>query len=209
MARSPYSSVSYYRAPNRRRRGGGRKRNPEFSLSDLMRDIPAAVGGVWLGRWAIKQSGNWEAGQGGQLEPGIKQAIAIWLAANVGSDLLGNLLGSPDKARIAQIACYGYGGDLFLRTRFMRDSTFVQNNLSLQGVMGGMAAQSQLGSPDSYVDSNGDTWVSTPSGWQLAGGMGQTEYILVDENDMSGMEAQSALGRSSGYAADNSFGYVR
>ncbi|HKU36942.1 MAG TPA: hypothetical protein VJR89_02310, partial [Polyangiales bacterium] len=167
----------------------------------------------WAARWAVKQSGEWEAAQDGTLEPGIKQALAIWLAAHVGADLLGNLLGSPEKARIAQIAALGYGGDLFMRARFMRDSQFVQQNLSLQG----MEASSAIGSlgADTYTDPQGNTWVATASGWQLAGdsnGGGQV-YYLTQGDDVSGMEASSAIGgmrrrRHAAMAGSSSFGYV-
>lgn len=211
VARSPYASVSYYRSPNRRRRGGGRRRNPDFSFNDLMRDVPAATAGVFMARWALKQSGEWEPASDGTLEPGLKQALAIWLAAHVGSDLLGNVFGSPEKARIAQIAALGYGGDLFLLRRFMRDSQFVQQNLSLQG-MEATSAIGQLGA-DTYTDGQGNTWVATAQGWQLAGADDQPVYVLTQgDADMSGMEAYSALGgrgrRRGARAGNSSFGYV-
>ncbi len=212
VARSPYASVSYYRSPNRRRSSAARRRNPEFSMNDLIRDVPAATAGVWAARWAVKQSGEWEAAQDGTLEPGIKQALAIWLAAHVGADLLGNLLGSPEKARIAQIAALGYGGDLFMRARFMRDSQFVQQNLSLQGMEASSAIGSgQLGA-DTYVDPQGNTWVATASGWQLAGDS-PAVYVLQPGDDMQGMEASSAIGRygrgrRAASRGASSFGYV-
>lgn len=218
---SPYASIGYYRSPNRARRrssGGSRRRNPDFSLNELTSVVPAATGGVWAARWAVKQSGAWEAdGPGGALVPGIKQALAIYLAATFGGDMLGQLLGSDEKGRIAKIAALGYGGDLFLRARFMRDSQFVQQNLSLQG-MEQQSAIGATGTGDSYVDASGNTWVSTSQGWQLAGvGDDDGAYVLVSDNQaqLAGMEAGSAIGgfsnrrgRRHNASSASSFGYA-
>ena len=99
-----------------------------------MDTIPAATGGVWAGRWATKLAGDFEPNDKGIPEPGFKHAVAIALAASVGGDMIGNILGSPSKGEYARIACLGFGGDLFLRKRFMRDSEFVSENLSLAGI---------------------------------------------------------------------------
>lgn len=212
QARSPYASVGYYRSPNRRRKS--RKHNPEFSLSEVTNILPAATGGVIAARWAVAQSGAWEPGAGGVLEPGIKQALAIYLAATIGSDLIGQVMGSDERGRIAKIAAYGYGGDLFMRTRFMKDSPFFKNNLSLQG----MESQSYLGAAggDTYTDAEGNVWHATQRGWQLAGLGEERQLVLVADNDadeMSGMESQSYLGyagrrRRANPSASSSFGYA-
>lgn len=211
--RNPYASVNYYRSPNRGRRRA-RRRNPDFSMAELTSIVPAATAGVIASRWAVKQSGAWEPGAGGQLEPGIKQALAIYLAATVGSDMIAQLLGSEEKGRYAKIAAFGYGGDLFLRTRFMRDSQFFQNNLSLQG----MEATSMIGAANpmqsTWVDGQGQTWLMTNQGWQLAG-LGQ-ELVLVEDtgegagDELEGMEASSMIGAYSRRRASttNSFGYA-
>lgn len=212
---SPYASIGYYRSPNRARRRSNRRTNPDFHIGELTSVVPAATGGVWAARWAVKQSGAWEPDASGALVPGIKQALAIYLAATFGGDMLGQLLGSEEKGRIAKIAAYGYGGDLFLRARFMRDSAFVQQNLSLQG-MEQASAIGATGTGDSYVDSSGNTWVATTQGWQLAG-IGEDEgYVLVADNDgMAGMESGSAIGgftnrrgRRHQSSTGSSFGYA-
>lgn len=176
----------------RRRRSKGRRRNPAsvystggyyrrpnptlFDMDDLTDTVPAATAGVWAGRWAVKQAGAFEPAKDGTLEPGIKHAVAIWVAAAIGGQLVGQMLGSEAKGNVARIACLGYGGDLFMRGRFMRDSAFVQNNLSLQGFQ----EQSALGAPPTMVDAFGNSFVSTPQGWQLQGGMGADEGDFVE-----------------------------
>lgn len=182
---SPYASTSYYRKPN-----------PSFDvMQDLTEVLPAATGGVWAARYALKQAGAYEPDAKGQLEPGIKHAVAIYLAATFGSSLIGSVLGH-DKEHIAKIATLGFGGDLFLRTRFMKDSEFVKNNLSLQGMgydddepdaggyyvpdgMAGFQEQSPLGS--TMVDAFGNQFVSTPQGWQLAGA---DDLVMDDQGNV-------------------------
>lgn len=190
--------------PRRRRRsygssGGRRRRNPispyayrgyrysnpgEFSTDELTEIVPAATAGIWAGRFALKQAGAFEAAKDGTLEPGLKHAAAIWLAAVFGGKLIGDLFGDEAKGRMARIACYGFGGDLFLRTKFMRDSDFVQKNLSLQG-MGQDDWQedmSGMGAP-TMTDAWGNTYVSTPAGWQLAGAE-DTQYVQDEQGNV-------------------------
>lgn len=186
-------------APAPRRRSNTRRRNPDpFNMDNIMDTLPAATGGVWLGRWAVKQAGPGEVNDKGQKEPGIKHAIAIWLAATVGADFVANIMGSATKGEYARIACLGYGGDLFMRKRFMRDSEWVKNNLSLSGLgedwedeipdyedeaedytVSGFQAESPLGAVNSYTDATGNRYVMTAQGWQLAGNMGADTSDLV------------------------------
>jgi hypothetical protein len=176
--------------PRRRRRhygsgGGRRRRNPispyayrgyrytnpgVFDMDEITETVPAATAGIWAARFAVRQAGNFEAGSGGVPEPGIKHALAIWAAAHFGSGIIGDLLGSPEKGRMARIAAFGYGGDLFLRERFMRDSKFVAENISLKGIDDEESGDyvAGMGAP-TMVDAWGNKYVSTPAGWQLSG----------------------------------------
>jgi hypothetical protein len=204
---SPYSSAGYYRRPN-----------PGFSFNEVMDTVPAATAGVFAGRFALKQAGAWEPGTGGVLEPGLKQALALWAAAEFGGELVDSMFGHG-KGQMARIACYGFAGDLFLRAKFMRDSDFVKNNLSLQGIddddygyqeadpdystdpafMSGFQAESALGAP-SMTDAFGNRFVSTPQGWQLAGAASGAQ--------LAGFSDRSALGMSrTRPSTSSSFGY--
>lgn len=153
----------------------GRASNPAMDLDRTMDIIGPATAGVWGARWATSLAGPMEDG-----EPGFKHAIAIWLFARFGSDLVGSLFGSEAKGTYAQIAALGFGGDLFLRKRFMKDSDWMKKNISLAGVdadavydysdgqdLMGFQQQSVLG--DSFVDAVGNRYVQTAAGWQLAG----------------------------------------
>ena len=174
----------------RRRYNTGRRKNPGmFDFDSLMDTVPAATGGVWLGRWGTKMAGPFEDG-----EPGFKHAIAIAIAASVGGDMVGNMLGSASKGEYARIACLGYGGDLFMRKRFMRDSTFVNENLSLEGLgvddpddyyEEGDDPDDAVGQVDTMVDAMGNEYVMTDQGWQLA-------------QNVQGFSAQSAIGQAGG-----------
>ncbi len=209
-----------------RRRNTGRKKNPgPFDMDSIIDTVPAATGGVWLGRWATKLAGKFEDNQEGIPEPGIKHAIAIAIAASVGGDMLGNMLGSAAKGEYARISCLGFGGDMFLRKRFMRDSAFVRENLSLEGIgyddddveyedeiempegMEGYTDRSDLGQ-DLVQDAEGNLY-------QLSGGMGATApgapYPANYRDIMNGVGAfqnTSALGMAPARAdSTNSFGY--
>lgn len=218
--------------------GGYRAKNPmDFNFAEIFQILPAAVLGNWIGRWAVKQVGPFEPviGKPGTLQPSLSHAIALWLAGNFGSGIVGSILGDSNKAFIAKISCYGYGGDLFMRKRFMADSAFIQQNLSLEGEIG------EIGQNE-FIDAAGNKYVRTASGWQLAGfteqtaiGEPETEVIelpadvtadelelygiKVDPASLSGLES-SELGRHrhhrrylSGFADESplaglsSFGY--
>lgn len=174
------------RRSSRRRSYGRRRRNPSYSramnpamdMDRTMDIIGPATAGVWGARWATNLAGKFEDG-----EPGIKHAVAIWLFARFGSDLIGNIFGSETRGTYAQIAALGFGGDLFLRKRFMKDSDWMKENISLAGVdadavydysdgadLDGFQQQSALG--DSFVDAVGNRYVQTARGWALAGDEG-------------------------------------
>ncbi len=203
---SPYASTGYYRKPN-----------PSFDvMHDMTEVVPAATGGIWAARYALRQAGAFEPDSKGVLEPGIKHAIAIYLAATMGSQLIGSVLGG-NKADIAKIAALGFGGDLFLRTRFLKDSEFVRNQLSLQGMgddddaegyyvpdeMAGFQEQSPLGS--SMVDAFGNQYVSTPEGWQLSG----PGDVVVDDAGNLYQLGQHGGARLAGFAQQSPLGSVR
>lgn len=168
----------------RRRSYGRRRRNPSYSpramnpsmdLERTMDILGPATAGVWGARWAVKLAGPFEDG-----EPGFKHALAVWLMARFGSDLIGNLFGSESRGTYAQIAALGFGGDLFLRKRFMKDSDWMKKNIELAGVdaddvydysegadLDGFQQSSSLG--DSFVDAVGNRYVQTARGWALSG----------------------------------------
>jgi hypothetical protein len=216
---SPYASSGYYRRPN-----------PTFDvMNDATEVLPAATGGVLAARFALRQAGPYEADAKGVLEPGLKHAIAIYLAAVVGSQLIDSVLGSG-KGNIAKVSALGFGGDLFLRARFMKDSEFYKNNLSLQGLgmgmdeddagyyvpdgMEGFQETSALGS--TMTDAFGNSYVSTPQGWQLSG----PDDLVVDDAGnvyqlsggggarLAGFSQSSPLGAPRA-SNESSFGYSR
>jgi hypothetical protein len=222
---TPYASQGYYRQPN----------PAGFNMDDITEVVPAATGGIWAARFALKQAGAFEPAKDGTLEPGLKHAIAIYIGAVLGGQLVGSLMG-PDKEHMAKIAALGFGGDLFLRARFMRDSEFVQKNLSLQGLgdaddtdyvspLDGFQSSSPIagmGAP-TMVDAFGNLLVSTPQGWQLAGGMGQdVQYVTDPEGNvfaLSGAQSGAVLGGFQSRSPiagmgnvpsqESSFGYAR
>jgi hypothetical protein len=220
---SPYASTSYYRRPN-----------PSIGsmFNDLFRIIPSATAGVVAARFALKQAGAFEPASDGVLEPGIKHAAAVLIAAEVGGRLLGMFMGSGagDAARIAAL---GFGGDLFLRARFMRNSDIVRNHLSLQGMgaeeplyvdsqgnifqLNGFQNESALG--DTYVDSQGNVFEATAEGWSLQG-LGQ-QFVQTEDGRLyqlngassgavlDGFQNESALGfRPASPSNGSSFGYA-
>jgi hypothetical protein len=211
---SPYASSGYYRRPN-----------PSFDvMNDLTETMPAGVAGIWLTRFALKQAGPYEPDAKGVLQPGIKHAVACYLAATMGAPLVGSVLGSG-KEGIAKIASLAFAGDLFLRARFMKDSEFVKNNLSLQGRgeddegyyvpdgMDGFSTESPIGLGSTFTDAFGNTFVGTPTGWQLAG----ADDVFQDEQGNMYQLGQAAarggarlagFAKSSPIAGASSFGYA-
>jgi len=122
--------------------GGYRQQNPGmFDVDHVLEVMPAATGGIWAVRWAMKMAGPFEpvTKQSGTVTttvpvPGVKHAIAGVLAASMGSGLIGQLLGDPGKAHYAEIAALGFLGDVYMRTRVLDDSQWVRDNLMLSGV---------------------------------------------------------------------------
>lgn len=212
--------------PARRSSAAPRRRNPSmFDMDALMDVVPAATGGVWLGRWGVKLAGEFEPNSEGIPEPGLKHAFAILIAANMGGDMLGNMLGSAAKGEYARIACLGFGGDMFLRKRFMRDSAFVNENLSLEGIgydddyeyEDEMDDEGQYVNgfhPSSALGANTENMVIGPDGqlYELEGAHTGTQYPpnynRIMEN-VGGFAATSSLGMSAAKPSQSSsFGYA-
>jgi hypothetical protein len=205
-------------------------------FNDLFRTIPAATAGVMASRFALKQAGAFEPASDGVLEPGIKHAAAVLVAAELGGRLLGMFMGSGagDAARIAAL---GFGGDLFLRTRFMRNSALVKDHLSLQGMgaegelyvdsqgnvfqLGGFQNESALG--DTYVDSQGNVFeVGADGNWALQGLGDAGDFVRTADGQLyqlsggpssgtvlDGFQNSSALGMPPAAPSNgSSFGYA-
>jgi len=183
-------------APRRRRNPDsslGRSRNPGFDIDHLIDTVPAATGGVWAARWATKLAGPMEEG-----EPSLKHAIAIWIAAHFGGQMIGQLFGSSAKGEYARIGALAFGGDMFLRLRFMKESKWMKENLTLGGVdemgdaydvpdysegsdLNGFQDGTALG--DSFVDAMGNQYVQTAQGWALAG-MGDAQIVQGADGEL-------------------------
>lgn len=185
--RRNYGAALVAREPNRRRArrrrtyGARRRRNPSggsylaraqnpggLGFDQTIDIVPAATAGVWAARWAVAQAGEMEDG-----EPGIKHALAIWLAASFGGQLIGSVFGDS-KTLYAQIGALAFGGDLFLRKRFLKDSEWAKKNISL-----GDDDSVAIPAGGTYVDAMNNTWVETPDGWALAG-MGDDSQLYED-----------------------------
>lgn len=201
-----------------------------MGVDDVIEILPPATAGVWAARWAVAQAGEFEEG-----EPGLKHAIAIYIAASFGADLIGSVFGGS-KATYAKIAALGFGGDLFMRKRFMKESKWVTQNLSLAGVDAADQAYTNAYShgasygtmgDDTFVDAIGNRYVSTPQGWALAGDDDGTGQLYQTEDgqvyQLSGFESTSPIGAfestspigalaghrlPAASAGDSSFGYV-
>ena len=211
-----------------RRRSNARRKNPGiFDTDSLMDTLPSATGGVLMSRWAVKQAGDFElVGPKGAeyLAPSWKHALAILVAASYGGELIGNVLGSAQKGEYARIAALGYGGDLFYRTRFARDSEWSQNNLNLDG-LGEDEEVIFVDEDGNQVDAEGNLmgfeatsplgeYVSDEAGnvYQLDGGDMGADYPanyrnITNAAAMGGFEATSPLGMAPADAGSNSFGY--
>jgi len=182
-------------APSRRRSPARRKNPSAFDVDSIIDTVPAATGGVWAARWATRMAGDFEPNAEGVLEPGLKHAIAIAIAASFGGDLIGDLLGSAQKGEYARIAALGFGGDLFMRMRFMRDSAWVNQNLMLGEVdagyeyddsdeeLDGFQSESALGAVNTYTDATGQQWRFTERGWEPLSGMG-AEFVQDDQGNV-------------------------
>lgn len=139
--------------------------------------VPAGTLGITAARFALKQSGTWP-----NAEPGIQQAIALFLAAQLSGVLIGTVFRNGRQGDIAKIAALSYAGDLFLRMRVLKNSQMYQNNFSLAGMgddddspgeyddtglVSGFQNASVLG--EEFEDAAGDAYRSGDRGWALAG----------------------------------------
>lgn len=218
--RNPSTAMAVQRAYQP---AGYRRSNPSAGgfFNSMMEVLPAATGGVWAARWAVHEAGDFEKDDKGALVPGAKHALAIYLAAHFGGQMIGQLLGDPNKGTIAAISALGFGGDMFARKRFFTDSQFVKDNLYLDGV-------DDDGSPDvvsdqeepyaelgAYTDAVGNRYVRTAQGWQLAGAYddpsrgAQRLAGFQAQSALGGFESQSALGGIVTSSNGSSFGYAR
>lgn len=224
---------SYYGAPRRRsnpRRRPRRRRNPSvydtsggysrrrtsnpdmFDFDDMTSIVPAATGGDILCRWAIHMAGPMEPEddkKGGPPVPGVKHAIAAVLAANVGSGIIGSILGDASKGTIARHAAFGFAGSLFLRKRFMNDSKWLKENVYLDGDGDDDATDSEDVESEYSEEMNGFQNQSA-LGAYFTGPDGQLYQCLpAPSGQMSGFQNQSALGQTGSYRGASSFGYRR
>lgn len=216
---SPYSSAGYRRQPNPLGLGklGG-------AFKELMTIVPAGTLGISAARFALKQSGEWSKDSAGTLEPGIPQAIALFLAAQLSGVLVGTVFRNGRQGDVAKIAALSYAGDLFLRMRVLKNSQMYRDNFSLAGfgddddspgeyddtgLVSGFQNASVLG--EEFEDAAGDAYRSGDHGWALAGmgldsppgsgarlaGMGAPQLMVgADGNvyQLGGFQNASALG---------------
>lgn len=194
ITRYSSSPTGYYQRPN-----------PDGMLDfqGAMEILPPATLGIGAARWAVNMAGPFEVGREGVAEPGFAHAIAIWLAAGIGAPLIGGLLGDARRTDIARIAILGWGGDLFMTKRFLRDNRWMAENLYLGDVGVGQ---------DSFIDAGGNKWIKGPAGWRLSGfqdtsatgsgtdGMGQ---IQVPADAKAGDVIQTGDGRRYRLQASN------
>lgn len=227
---SPYASGGYRRSPN-----PFGLSSVSGAFSEIMTIVPAGTIGITAARFGVKASGEWSKDGKGVLEPGFSQALAIFLAAHVGGALVSTLFRNPAQGNIAKIAALSYGGDLFARMRFFKDSDFYKNNFSLAGLgedeeyedaglVDGFQDTSVLG--EEFEDSSGDAYRSGDRGWALAGmgldsppgsgarlaGMGSPQLMVGNDGtvyQLSGFQNSSALGAHPARAnMSSSFGYT-
>lgn len=183
---SPYASSGYRRQPNPISVG-----SIGSQFHQLLEVLPAGTAGIMGARFALKQAGTWSPDGKGTLQPGIWQALAVWLGATVTGAVISTVFRSPSKGLYAKIAGLSFGGDLFLRTRFLKDTPLFTNNFSLAGLgddedgeeeysdgelLNGFQDQSALG--EMFTDSDGNTWQNQGGQWALAGGMGAPGEIV-------------------------------
>ncbi len=197
---------------------GYRRQNPTIAqdFNGIMEILPGATGGVLAARWAVKQAGDFEKNDKGIPEPGFKHALAIYLAARFGGQMIGSLLGDANKGKLAEIAAYGFGGDMFLRLKFMRDNETFTKNFSLAGVDDAYEDEQSEPYADmgAYEDAVGNKWIRTASGWQLEG---FRDDANAAPQRLAGFQSQSALGGFQSHSAlggarassGSSFGYSR
>lgn len=220
---SPYASGGYRRTPNPLSVGSFGS-----ALHQLLEVIPAGTAGILGARFALKQSGAWQPDKAGVLQPGIWQALALWLGATVTGAVVSTVFRSPSKGLYAKVAGLSFAGDLFLRQRFLRDSKMFQENFSLaglgdddedgysdEGLIDGFQDQSALG--EMWQDSDGNTWQNRGGQWQLAGmGAGSGDLVQGPDGTLyqlsGGMGLDSRAGDGSvlaGFQSQSALGVAR
>lgn len=220
---SPYSSAGYRRSPNPISVGSFGS-----ALHQLIEVIPAGTAGILGARFALKQSGNWAPDAKGTMQPGVWQALAIWLGATVTGAVVSTVFRSPSKGLYAKIAGLSFGGDLFLRQRFLKDSPMFQQNFSLaglgddedgedysdEGLVDGFQDSSALG--EMFTDADGNTWQNRGGQWALAGmgaagdlvqGSDGTLYQLSGGMGLDSMPGDGA--RLAGFQSQSALGVAR
>jgi hypothetical protein len=190
-----------------------------FSFSDLIDIVPSGTLGVWGARFALKQSGSFGK------EPGVWQAVALWIGAHLTGSIVGSMFGST-KGLYAKIGALSYGGDMFARTRLFQGSDWIEKNLSLAGdddvdsgeysdeaMIEGFQDQSELG--------QGDGWALAGMGapgeivrdgqgnlYQLSGGQMGLDSGPGAGSRLAGFQQASALGgMRANPNSSSSFGY--
>lgn len=196
---------SYYGSARRRRRnpsssGITRRNNPSLGMDEIFDTLPAATLGIQAARFATSMAGPYDLDG-----PGIGHAIAWWLAAKLGGEMVGSLFGSAAKGSYATIAALGWAGDQLLWKRFFAPrpgedlekptgiKKWATENMYLGDgyYMGGFEQTSPIGATE-YVDAMGNRYVSTPEGWGMAG----------DGELYQGEDGQLYLGEGYEYPAD-------
>lgn len=195
--RNPADSTPIRRAYSS---GGYRRKNPDtfLNIDQLIEVTPAATVGVLGARWATKLAGPMEDG-----EPGFKHALAIWIASGLGGQVVSNVLGDRYKGLYAMIAALGFGGDLFARKVFFKESDWFSENLYLEGFQN----ESVLGQV--YEDAVGNKYELTEQGYVPLGQVQKDPALAPQGSQLAGFQNESVLGRASRYSRANSFGYTR
>lgn len=220
-------------APSKRSRvrsvysyGGYRQSNPAGDLFDmdyLVEVTPAATMGDFAARFAAKMAGPFEEIKttvNGQpvtyTAPGFKHALAIAIGAHVGGSLTESVLG-PGKGALAKVGALAFGGSLFARKRFLRDSAWVRDNILLDGVddmddgnnsdadeMGAFEQRSAIGAdeqPKIVQGPDGNFYVMDEG----VAGMGAFENkSTIGAGNFGNIRRDPAV-----VASDTSFGYAR
>jgi hypothetical protein len=169
--RAAYSAGGYRRRPTS---------NPGLlDFDEYMRVIPPATLGVVAGRFSVKLGGEFEDG-----EPGLKHAVAGVIGVNIGANMIGNFFKDSRADEYAYAAGLGYLGELFLRKRFLSDSKWYVDNVSLEGDY--ESGPSMHGETyDQYMEGLGThdagDVLELPSGQvvQVLAGMGQEQFTTA------------------------------
>lgn len=207
-------------APRRRRNASPqRRKNPSFGIESLISITPAATMGTLLSRWAVQLAGDMQV-RDGQAVPGFQHAFAIWITAIFGGNVLSRMT-SKAQGDYFKVAALGFGGDLFLRNWFLKDSQWARDNLYLDGMgsahrPGAYGRRPGLGQGGqrTFTDAVGNRYVWTSRGWQLSGASGvgatYTRSPLMgarSSGNMGSLMEQSPLNAPPAQSGGSSFGY--